>query len=127
MIGKISKVLSGKVSVQFKGKASNAKVLHDHDNLQRVKSANLSSPLGNGYGQHTRNERTVEIDGKQLLIECVQQQIKCIEPERKDETEDLRRLFYAKRVKKDPTPSDESEEESQEDIFNKGIRSSIEC
>ena len=108
MIGKISKVLPGEVTIQFKGKASNAKVLHDDVNLQRVESSNLSSQLGNGYGQHTHNEKTVEIDGKKMSIECVQQQIESIEPEKGDETKAPRRLFCAKRAKKDSKPSDES-------------------
>ena len=47
LIGKISKVLPGEVTIQFKGKASNARVLHDDENLKRIKSSNLSSRLGN--------------------------------------------------------------------------------
>ena len=101
MIGKISKILPGEVTIQFKGKASNAKVLHDDDNLKRIKSSNLSSQLGNGYGQHTRSERTVEINGKKMLVEHIQQQLEYIAPERKNETRALRRLFCAKRVKRD--------------------------
>ena len=69
--GKISKVLPGEVTIQFKGKAANAKVLHDDDNPKRIKSSNLSSQCGNGYGQHTRSERTVEIDGKTMLVKCI--------------------------------------------------------
>ena len=125
LIGKISKVLPREVTIQFKGKASNAKVLHDDDNLKRVKSSNLSSQLGNGYGQHTRSERTVEIEGKKMLVECIQQQIEYVEPERKNETKALRRMFNAERVK--PDSPYESEEESKEEIFNKGIQSIVDC
>ena len=46
LIGKLSKVLPGEVTIQFKDKASNAKVLHADDNLQRIKSSNLSSQCG---------------------------------------------------------------------------------
>ena len=111
MIGKINKVLPGEVIIQFKSKASNAKVLHDDVNLQRIESSNLSSPHGNGYGQHTRDEKTVEINGKKMLIECVQQQIEYIEPERKNDSKALKRMFCAKRVEKDSKPSGETEEE----------------
>ena len=127
LIGKISKILPGEVTIQFKGKASNAKVLHDDENLKRIKSSNLSSRLGNGYGQHTSSERTVEINGKKMLVEHIQQQLEYIEPERKNETRALRRLFCAKRVKRDSKKSDESDEESKEDIFNKGIQSIVDC
>ena len=127
MIGKISKILPGEVTIQFKGKASNAKVLHDDENLKRIKSSNLSSQLGNGYGQHTSSERTVEINGKKMLVEHIQQQLEYIAPERKNETRALRRLFCAKRVKGDSKKSDESDEESKEDIFNKGIQSIVDC
>ena len=43
LIGKMSKVLPREVTIQFKGKAANAKVLHDDDNLKRIKSSSLSS------------------------------------------------------------------------------------
>ena len=56
-----------------------------------------------------------------MLIECVQQQIEYIEPERMNEWKALKRMICAKRVEKDSKPSGETEEESQEDIFNKGI------
>ena len=80
MIGKISKVLPGEVTIQFKGKAANVKVPHDDDNLKRIRSSNLSSRCGNGYGQHKRSERTVEIDSKTMLAECIQQQLEYVEP-----------------------------------------------
>ena len=78
-------------------------------------------------GQHTRKERTVDNNGKTMLVECIQQQLEYFEPERKSETRALRRSFCAKRVKKDSKKSDESEEESTEDVFNKGIQSIVDC
>ena len=39
LIEKISKVLPREVTIQFKGKAANAKVLHDDDDLKRIKSS----------------------------------------------------------------------------------------
>jgi hypothetical protein len=68
LIGKISKVLPREVTIQFKGKAANDKVLHADDNLKRFKLANLSSQCGDGYGQHTRSERTVEIKARKCWL-----------------------------------------------------------
>jgi hypothetical protein len=62
-----------------------------------------------------------------MLVECIQQQLEYVELERRNETRALRRLFYAKRVKKDSKKSDESEEVSPEDIFNEGIQSIADC
>ena len=127
LIGKISKVLPREVTIQFKGKAANDKVLHADDNLKRFKLANLSSQCGDGYGQLTHNEKTIEIDGKTMLVECIQQQLEHVEPERRNETRALRSLFCAKRVKKDSKKSDESEEVLPEDIFNTGVQSIVDC
>ena len=57
LIGKISKVLPEEVTIQFKSKASNVKLLHDDAKLKRVKSSNLSERQWNGY------EQMVEIKG----------------------------------------------------------------
>ena len=46
---------------------------------------------------------------------------------KKNETRALGRLFCVKRVKKDSKESDEFEEDSTEDIFNKGIQSIVDC
>ena len=126
-IGKISKVLPREVTIQSKGKAANTKVLHDDDNLKRVKSSNLSSQCKHGYGQHTRSERTIENDGKTMLVERILQHLEYVEQERRNETRALGILFCAKRVKKYSKKSDESEEVSLEDIFNKGIQSVVDC
>ena len=62
-----------------------------------------------------------------MVIECAQQAVEYIEPERKNESKALKKMFCAKRVKKDSKPSVETEEESPADIFAKGIQSILDC
>ena len=126
-IGKISKVLPEEVTIQFKSKTNNVKLLHDDARLKKIKSSNLSERQGTGYRQYTCTEQIVEIKGQKMIVEHLQQQLEYVEPERKNETRALRRMFAAKRIEKDSKKTKESEAVSLDDIFSNGIQSIVEC
>jgi len=62
-----------------------------------------------------------------MIVEHLQQQLEYVEPERKNETRALRRMFAAKRIEKDSKKTKESEAVSLDDIFSNGIQSIVEC
>ena len=89
-------MLPEEVTIQFKSKTNNVKLLHDDARLKRIKSSNLSERQGTGYRQYTCTEQIVEIKGQKMIVEHLQQQLEYVEPERKNETRALRRMFAAK-------------------------------